>query len=150
MLPLGRGLQSIHKNVYNSSLGVKKAYFPYRGSNVMLHTVTAKSRGERIGRGMKNFFKIAAYGIVGITAVTYLSDSRALAYSHLLVPLSHLLLDPEEAHKFALLALRLGLTPKDQVPDAPEIETEVTTKNSAGQAAFVATSLAARNHDFCW
>lgn len=74
---------------------------------------------------MMKVVKYASIIATGAFAFAYLSDTRAMLYSHVLVPLSHKLLDPENAHKMAIFGLRLNLCPKERIEDAPELEIEV-------------------------
>jgi hypothetical protein len=62
--------------------------------------------------------------------VFYLSDTRAGAYKHIMMPLFHAFMDAEESHKWSILFASKGLVPRER-KDPDEglglLETEVSS-----------------------
>lgn len=85
---------------------------------------TARNLRQK-GKYALRVLKFTTYIIAGVFVTAYVSDSRASIYSHVLVPVSHSVLDPETAHRLAILMLSMGLAPRERVPDAQELEVEV-------------------------
>ncbi|KAJ3082536.1 hypothetical protein HK102_001615, partial [Quaeritorhiza haematococci] len=59
--------------------------------------------------------KVTAVVVAGSFLCVYLSDSRAGVYSAVVMPLVHWLVDPESAHRFAILLGKFGLVPRERV-----------------------------------
>lgn len=76
--------------------------------------------------------RLAASGVVAVSGAALASsqldcegDAAAQMYGNILMPALRYILDGEQAHRAAILAAKMGLTPKQRTEDPPVLRTEL-------------------------